>query len=78
MPPPGPAPTRVAELLAVAISMSVIVVLFVPLRLWVRGFMVGSIGADDWCIGIATVRVPPAAGGTTPVLTDPVRRCCRC
>lgn len=56
VPPPGPPVTRVAEINGVAISMTVCVAIFVPLRFWVRGAMVGKVGPDDWCIGVATVR----------------------
>jgi len=61
VPPPGPPANRVDQIMAVAISMTVCVGFFVPLRFWVRGVIVGKIGPDDWCIGVATVRSKRAA-----------------
>ncbi|KAA8911652.1 hypothetical protein FN846DRAFT_935154 [Sphaerosporella brunnea] len=51
----GPEGDKTHSIMSVAIAMTVCVGLIVPARFFVRGFMVGKLGADDWFIAVATV-----------------------
>ena len=48
---------RSSQVIIVAIAMSVLILVFVPLRLWIRRRVIGRFGADDWVIILATVQL---------------------
>jgi hypothetical protein len=50
--------TKIPSLMTACITMTVCICIVVPTRFFVRGVMVGKLGADDWCIGVATVHCP--------------------